>query len=401
LSHDRTCDGVICFGGADWWYHNRAHYDLQMMRELSRIVPVLYVNSIGVRIPKPTEGVMFAKRVIRKLKSFRRGVVNVRENFTVMSPVVIPGRVGMALSKRILGPQVRAAARRAGMARPLVWVTCPPAADAVDAISPEAVIYERTDRWEEFPEADIAQIRRYDRFMKQRADLTLYCATVLFDEERGACRRATYVDHGVDFESFSKADGADCPADVKTVNPPRIIFVGGIDNHTFDAPLFVEVARNLPDLQFVLIGSCSLSEGWCRLPNVHLLGRRPYEEVPAYMAAADVLIMPWLQNEWIRACNPVKLKEYLAVGRPVVTTWFEELRRYEGYVHVAKGAGEFARAIRRSLEEKCDAERLRGRVRRDTWQDKAGAVVAELESIGIGLSSRAGSSQNLPAPAVR
>ena len=119
------------------------------------------------------------------------------------------------------------------------------------------------------------------------------------------------------------------------------------------------------------------------------------------MAAADVLIMPWLQNEWIRACNPVKLKEYLAVGRPVVTTWFEELRRYEGYVHVAKGAGEFALAIRRSIEEKCDPARLRDRVRRDTWQDKAGAVVAELDRIGIGLGSRAGSSQNLPAPALQ
>ena len=58
--------------------------------------------------------------------------------------------------------------------------------------------------------------------------------------------------------------------------------------------------------------------------------------VADYMAACDVLIMPWNRSEWIRACNPVKLKEYLAVGRPVVTTHFEELRRYDGLVQVAE-----------------------------------------------------------------
>ncbi|MEO0662179.1 MAG: hypothetical protein AAFZ87_11625 [Planctomycetota bacterium] len=52
----RTYDGVVCFGGEDWWYHNRAHYDMQMMRELSADLPVLYVNSIGMRVPTPGEG---------------------------------------------------------------------------------------------------------------------------------------------------------------------------------------------------------------------------------------------------------------------------------------------------------------------------------------------------------
>ncbi len=68
----RAFDGVVCFGGSDWWYHNRAHYDLQMMRELRKRVPVLYVNSIGVRVPKLSEGGMFVRRVRRKLKSFAR-----------------------------------------------------------------------------------------------------------------------------------------------------------------------------------------------------------------------------------------------------------------------------------------------------------------------------------------
>jgi glycosyltransferase involved in cell wall biosynthesis len=113
------------------------------------------------------------------------------------------------------------------------------------------------------------------------------------------------------------------------------------------------------------------------------------EEVPAYMAAADVLIMPWRSNEWIRACNPVKLKEYLAVGRPVVTTWFEELRRYNGYVRVARDAEGFARAIRDSVQVPADSQRLRGRVREDTWHNKALAVVERLAGRGVRIGQRA------------
>ena len=87
-----------------------------------------------------------------------------------------------------------------------------------------------------------------------------------------------------------------------------------------------------------MIGGCSLPDGWCALPNVHFLGRKPYDEVARYMAAMDVLIMPWNHSEWIKACNPIKLKEYLAVGRPVVTTDFPALDGWRDLVRVADGA---------------------------------------------------------------
>src|SRR5262245_46159364 len=118
----RAFDGVVCFGGADWWYHNRSHYDLQMMRQLSGRMPVLYVNSLGVRVPKVSEGAMFVKRVVRKLKSLSRGFVRVSERFGVLSPFVVPGRLGMSVSRGVLAPQVKLAARRMGIKRPLIWV---------------------------------------------------------------------------------------------------------------------------------------------------------------------------------------------------------------------------------------------------------------------------------------
>jgi glycosyltransferase involved in cell wall biosynthesis len=377
-------DGVICFGGEDWWYHNRGHFDMQMMREFSGSVPVLYVNSIGMRVPRMREGSMFVTRIRRKLKSLRRGLVSVNDRFHVFSAFVVPGKAGMKLSGIVLRRGVRRQAKRLGIHKPLVWVACPPAASAVDALSPVAVVYQRTDRFESFVGVDAAQITAADRALKSRADITLFCSRSLHTDERTGCRRALYVDHGVDFEQFLAAgDGSGCePTDLASISRPRVGFVGGIDVHTFDPALFEDVAKRLPDVQFVLVGGCSLPEDWCDLSNVHKLGQRPYAEVASYMAACDVLIMPWNQSEWIKACNPIKLKEYLAVGRPIVTTPFDELREYEGLVRVERSADQFAQAIQAAISENHDNAAQRIRVRCETWKAKANRVFEELADLG-------------------
>ncbi|MCR9218322.1 MAG: glycosyltransferase, partial [bacterium] len=187
-------------------------------------------------------------------------------------------------------------------------------------------------------------------------------------------------DHGVDFDRFEQAGTSSRdPEDVAPIARPRIGFVGGIDSHTFDPALYVKVARSMPDAQFVLVGGCSLADGWCDLPNVHHLGRKPYDQVADYMASFDVLIMPWNQSDWIRACNPVKMKEYLAVGRPVVSTWFPEVERYRDHIAIAIGPDEFVACIRHAIESPGDPEPGRKRVESHTWQNKASEVWDRLQ----------------------
>jgi len=381
----RTFDGIIMFGGEDWWYHNRGHYDMQMAHQLTRYVPVLYVNSIGMRPPSVGTKAQFFKRVSRKLKSLRRGLVTPRDSHAVFSPLAAPGRLGRFATRHVMPRQVRRAARKIGITRPLVWVACPPAEPVLDAFDPVGVVYQRTDRFEDYLGVDREEIAGYDRSLKTRADLTLFCSTHLYEAEKGGCRGALFVDHGVDFDHFAKmaSDPKWEPDDVKGIAHPRVGFVGGIDAVTFDPPLFVEVARTLSEVQFVLVGSCSLDEGWCDLPNVRLLGQRNYIDVARYMASCDVLIMPWNDSDWIRACNPVKLKEYLAVRRPVVTTWFDELARYEGLVRVARGAEEFAAAIRAAIDDPGDVGAGFERVRSETWIGKREQVRARLAELGL------------------
>jgi glycosyltransferase involved in cell wall biosynthesis len=389
----RVYDGVICFGGADWWYHNRGHYDMQMCREFSKHVPVLYVNSLGVRIPKLTEGSMFLKRVSRKLKSWRRGFVRINDRFAVVSPISLPGKLAGIVGRRVLLAQIRRAAKRMGIRNPLIWVECPTAAGLIDQLPRVGLVYQRTDRYESFPGVNKQQIILQNRLLQAEADVTLFCSNLLYSEEATQCRCAKFVDHGVDVERFVDAgsDANRCdPDDVREIPHPRVGYVGSIDPHTFDGQLLVEVARAMPDLNFVLVGPCALPESlWSDSAGppqkIHRLGQKPYEQVAAYMAACDVLIMPWHRNDWIKACNPVKLKEYLAVGRPIVTTPFDELHRYGGLAHVATDARSFERAIRAALGSTHSAAVVNGRerVRGESWTGKAASVMLELQSQGI------------------
>jgi glycosyltransferase involved in cell wall biosynthesis len=377
-------DGIICIGGEDWWYHNRGHFDFQIMRRLAREMPVLFVNSLAVRMPSLTGDKMFFERIQRKLKSLARGVVNVENKFWVFSPVSMPGTAGQRLTGWALAPQIRLAAALAGIRRPLLWVHCPAGVALIDQFDPAAVVMQRTDRFEAFPEGDPELLGRQIAELKAKADLVVYAAPHLMQEETGEVRRQLLVTHGVELEAFvaaGRGSGRE-PGDLRSLKRPRVGFIGGIDAHTFDPELFLGVAARLPDAQFVMIGGSSLPEDWCTLPNVAFTGRKPYETIAHYMAAMDVLIMPWNRSEWIKACNPVKLKEYLAVGRPVVTTDFAALDGWRDLVRVAAGADDFAAAIRAALEEPFDAEAARGRVAPESWDAKARLVAEALNGLG-------------------
>ncbi|MBN1442307.1 MAG: glycosyltransferase [Planctomycetes bacterium] len=381
----RLFDSVLCFGGEDWWYHNRGHFDMQLMRELSRTVPVLYMNSIGMRAPRPAEGRMFWRRLARKWRSIRRGLCRVDERFWVVSPFSVPGLHRAALSRWAMRRQLHSAMAALGSRSPLLWVACPPAVEALRG-NPDGrgLVYQRTDRFENFPGVDREFIAACDRELKQRADLTLFCSPLLFEAEREECRASIFLDHGVDFERFAAAGRSPAdPEDLQGIPRPRVGFIGGIDSHTFDPELLLEVVDLRPECSFVLVGACSLPDGWCPSPRVHLLGQRPHDQVAAYMAGCDVLIMPWNRSEWIEACNPIKLKEYLAVGRPVVSTPFAALAPYRSLVAEARTAQEFAAAIGRALTAPFDPQAARDRVREETWPAKAEQLLGSLARLGL------------------
>lgn len=383
--HPLLAGGVLCFGGEDWWYHNRGHCDMQMMRQFARYAPVLYVNSVVMRRPNIREGAMFIKRVRRKLNSIGRGLQRIDARFAVYSPITAPVHhlpFARQLNQWFLLNQVRLTGTRAKLRKPLVWVNCPAAADAAIALRRRALVYQRTDRYEDYPGVDYEQVRRFDQRLKQHAELTFYSNRQLFEQERDACRKAVYVEHGVDYDHFADAAPIEEPT-IAGLSRPIAGFFGGIDDHTFDAAFMLDVIKQTPEVSFVFIGNKSIDfSAFESQPNVATLPQQPYTDIPRFGAAFDVCLMPWRQNRWIEACNPIKLKEYLALGKPIVSTPFPELARFAELVEVAPTPTEFSAAIRRAgqTNDAASAARRQAAVRSHSWEAKANQVLEAIDA---------------------
>jgi glycosyltransferase involved in cell wall biosynthesis len=264
----------------------------------------------------------------------------------------------------------------------MVWVACPAACEVALKMKKVKLVYQRTDRFEEYPNIDTNIIRTYDRKMKTAADLTVFVNKKLFDSESVQCKKAIYIDHGVDFVFFSSAeDKKDIPEEMRDIKRPIIGFFGGIDDHTFDIGLIEKVVNLLPEMSFVFIGKASSDcSKLMSKKNVWMLGQKPYEQIPHYGKYFDVAIMPWQQNRWIEACNPIKLKEYLALGKPIVSTPFSELYKYRDVVYEAKTPREFAEYIKKAIIEDSPA-RIAARcekVEHVSWESKADLIINEL-----------------------
>jgi len=357
---------------------------MQLMRRYARYGTTLYVNSIVMQKPNIREGKMFFRRLLRKVKSVSTGLKMSDAGFWVYSPFTLPVHHlswARPANEIILRWQVHRAVHKLRMNKPIIWVACPAACDTAIKMKNGILIYQRTDRYEEYPNVDPDIIRKYDKKLKTTADLTLFVSSSLYEQEHSQCRTALFLDHGVDYDLFATAEQNPYkPEDIADIPGPIIGFFGAIDDHTSDIPFIEKLVDLLPEMSFVLIGNASSDCSRLRSKkNARMLGQKPYEQIPYYGKCFNVAIMVWRQNRWIEACNPIKLKEYLALGKPVVSTPFPELQEYRDVVYEARTPEEFSGRIRQAIVEN-SPERItarREKVRNDTWDCKAKFVLDE------------------------
>ncbi len=382
--------GLVWFGAVDWWYHNQAHSELQLARHLARTRPVLFINSLGLRVPRRGRTTGAGRRWRRKLGSITRGLrapLPQEPNFHVFTPFNIPGLhsgPSRSVMAAIVQAQVRFTMLRLRITEPDVIATIPTAVDVIRRMPHRSLTYNRSDLHSAFPEADQALIEQFESELLTESDHVLYASRELLTTERAQLAgRAHFLDHGVDLDLFT-LDGPDPPEDMARIPGPRVGFIGGIDDYVVDLDLLDILALHLPEASLVLIGdaTCSLDR-FRSLPNVHVLGQRPHEQIPAYGRALDVALMPWLDNAWIRFCNPIKMKEYLALGLPIVTTAFPEAGGYRDVLHIAHDREEFVALTRHALAQPSSEQERRLRRQRVTgeaWVDKGVQLAAIIDS---------------------
>jgi glycosyltransferase involved in cell wall biosynthesis len=387
---DSSGPDYVCMAGIDWWYDSHAHSEAQLLRRVARTRRVLFVNSVGMRLPRPGRDSRAFRRILRKVASVLRVVrrpVPEAPNFFVLSPVVIPlytSRTGRSLNAAVVRAQVSLAERVLGIRRPIRVITLPTAWDAVRRLPRSALVVNKADKYSSLLDVDQASVAQAEQELLERADVVLYVSRELMDEDLSVVKeRGVFFDHGVDIDHFTRRPPSQVPADLGPIPEPRIGFFGSLDDYRLDMDLLERIAREIPEAQLVLIGAAMSSMDRFRpLSNVHWLGPRPYEEIPAYGSGFTIGLMPYLRNEWTRHINPIKSREYLALGLPVVATRVPQLEEFADLMLIADNQDDFIAAVRSALEGDAPSNPTdrRAAVARFSWDDRAAQLMALAES---------------------
>lgn len=381
-----TGRAIVCVGFAEWdaeLWTNQQHLMSRLALAGNRI---LFVESLGLRRPQLARRDLsrIARRLATGLRPPRR-----RDGLHVLSPLVIPlhgNRAARALNDRLLPAMVRAWARRLGLERPILWSYVPQAEVLLDALDPVQVVYHCVDDIAAQKGVDSVSFRAAEARFARRADLVLASAPALAERMRTLSDRVMLAPNVADTERFATAlDPGPVDATLAALPGPRVVFTGAVTATKLDVELLAGIARARPQWTFALVGPVGAGDpstdvSALRAPaNLHLLGTRRYDELPAVLRGADAALIPYALNELTRSIFPMKVYEYLAAGVPTVATPLPALRGVEGLA-IAAGVDDTVAALERAFAEDTPERRHARSVasRGHSWQARLDEIAGAL-----------------------
>jgi len=373
---------VVYFGAVDWSYTWQRPQ--QIASRLSAQGRVVYVDPIGLRPLRLGD----VPRAVRRLRSAAveteppRGVKVLSARAATVAASL---RAPAAWTARLVVPAVRRALSAAGIDSPVLWVGTPAPAlvGALDRLPSGLVVYDCLDAVAAFrphqPEVEAAEAA-----LAARADLVLATTRELEARMRRHNARTVLVPNAADFEHFAREIApAEIPADLRALPRPVVGYVGEVASW-LDTGLVNGLAARHPAWSIALIGPATAeARRTLTAPNVHLLGRRPYADLPRYLAGFDCCLIPFRACPLTAAVSPVKLYEYLAAGRPVVSTPLPSVLPFAGAVLVAAGR-RFLEAVDEAVAGAGDAAAAAARRRRvhtHTWDQRVARILDALRGV--------------------
>ena len=368
---------IVCFSN-DW--DGDPLSKMHAMKILARENRVLWVNSIGNR--RPTATARDARRILKKLGGAVLGLQERHPNIWVLTPLAIPfygSELVRAANGALLKAQIQRAILQLGFQDPISWSFLPSSAPVSGLLGESLVVYHCVDEFSAFSDAPAKEIRELERRLLLRSDVVICSSEKLRADKARVNPNAHLVQHGVDLAHFARAfdPRTTVPDDLRGAPGPVIGFWGLIADWV-DLQLIRHVADAFSGGTVVLLGNASTDLGPLQgARNVRLLGRRPYDDLPRYARAFDVALMPFRVNELTLAANPLKVREYLAAGLPVVSTAIPEVERL-GLCRIGKDADGVVREIAAAIAAGPGPSEVRAaQVRSEGWE----ARVAEMQEI--------------------
>jgi glycosyltransferase involved in cell wall biosynthesis len=313
---------------------------------------------------------------------------------TVVSPAALPffgSRTARAANRRLLTTQIGALARSRGFSKPVLWIAIPTAAELIGSFGESLVIYQVSDKYDANTmdhATDPALIRRLHEQAIDKADIVLYSGRKLLAEATRGKKKSYLLEQAVDFDHWSKVGKGDLSVapEVESIPRPRLGYFGAIEPWLVDQELIKRAAVERPGWQWVFIGNRSRGLEIENLPNTHFLDAVPYDQLPHYAAGFDVCVLPWeTELPFTSYGSAIKVREYLATGKPVVISPLPEYEPMKDVLRIARSRDDFLSLVNEALSEN-DIEAARKRqqaVVGGTWDARAewvsGLIVEKLE----------------------
>ena len=249
------------------------------------------------------------------------------------------------------------------------------------------LIYYCVDDQSAFSAVDATRFSELDNLTSDAADVIFCSSRTLFESKAASYPNTHYSPHGVEFElfRFSASEKMPVPSDISEIDGPKLLFFGHLSYDWVDTELLRKVAEQRPDWNIILIGRYSLDPGeFSRHNNIFILGERDFEDLPSYCAHCDIGIIPFVDSDLVRNCNPLKLYEYLSAGLPVVSTAIPEVQYLENdCIRVSTSETEFVAECEHLLSTfstKRSAE-LSNSMSGASWESRVANITQILEGL--------------------
>jgi hypothetical protein len=353
---------------------------MHAMKILARENRVLWVNSIGNR--RPTATARDAKRMLKKLSGAMQGLQERHPNIWVLTPLAIPfygSELVRAANGALLKSQIQRAMQQLGFSDVISWSFLPSSAPVSGTLGESLVVYHCVDEFSAFSDAPAQEIRELERRLLLKADVVICSSEKLRADKARVNPNAHLVQHGVDLAHFARAyDPSTAIAEELRGAPGPIIGFWGLIADWVDLHLIRHVADAFSGGTVVLLGNSTTDlsplDG---ARNIRVVGRKPYADLPRYARAFDVALMPFKVNELTLAANPLKVREYLAAGLPVVSTAIPEVERL-GVCRIGRDVDGVVREIAAAIAAGPGPSEVRAaQMRSEGWE----ARVEEMQEI--------------------
>ncbi|HEU4769503.1 MAG TPA: glycosyltransferase [Pyrinomonadaceae bacterium] len=382
---------IICFGGEDWWYHH-PHSKAHLMRKFARAGnKVIFVNSISMGLPGLAHKDLLP-RIKRKLGSYSKLARQTEEGITVVSPASLPffgSAAARAINRRAISAQIGSLARSRGLSKPILWIAIPTAAEMIGTLNESAVVYHVSDKYDANTmdhATDPAAIRKLHEHAIDSADLVFYSGRKLFEEATHGRDRSYLLEQAVEFDHWRHVGNGNVTVapEVAGIPRPRLGYFGAIEPWLVDQELIKRAGHERPEWQWVFIGNKSRGLEIEGLPNTHFLPPVAYADLPNYAAGFDVCVLPWeTEQSFTSYGSAIKVREYLATGKPVVISPLPEYEPMKDVLRIARTRSDFIALVDEALRENDPeaAKRRQAAVAGGTWDARAEWVSGLIEDV--------------------